>query len=286
MQRRVLMYLSPAISVVVAGTALATASPASAQTTVPCSATALVAAVANPGAGPVLELTPGCRYVLTSSLQVNRPLTIHGNNARLTRDNSSGPFGIVKVHANLDLDRITITNGDATTSGPDFGGGIAVHNGTLNLDRSTLRDNRGNFSGGLGGLTGTTIHLTQTMVSDNHAFNNGGGVVTDGTLTLWRSRVVNNSADGKGGGIASDGNVSVDDSNINANTAGVGGGFANIGPGTATLTDTNVNDNRATNAPGGIDNEGGSTSVTLIRSRVNGNTPTNCAPTVVVGCRN
>ncbi|WP_336115806.1 hypothetical protein [Streptomyces sp. PTD9-10] len=37
---------------------------------------------------------------------------------------------------------------------------------------------------------------------------------------------------------------------------------------------------------GGFDNEGGVTSVTLNRSRVNGNVPTNCAPTVVTGCRN
>ncbi|MDF3297500.1 hypothetical protein [Streptomyces tropicalis] len=148
------------------------------------------------------------------------PLTIHGDNATITRNTSAAAFGLLKVNANLNLDRIT-------------------------------------------------------------------GIAVDGRLALVRSRVVNNTAGEKGGGIASDGNVAVEDSNINANAAvgpsGVGGGYANIGPGTATLTGTNVNNNRATNAPGGFDNEGGP--VTLDRSRVNGNVPTNCAPTVVVGCR-
>ncbi|TVZ77489.1 hypothetical protein [Streptomyces sp. BK340] len=105
----------------------------------------------------------------------------------------------MKVHADLNLDRITITNGDATTSFADFGGAIAVLNGTLNLDRGNIRDNQGSFSGGVGG---TTMNITQSQISDNHAFNNGGGIAVDGTLRLTRSRVVNNTADLKGGGIA------------------------------------------------------------------------------------
>ncbi|MFE2101237.1 hypothetical protein [Streptomyces sp. NPDC059468] len=111
----------------------------------------------------------------------------------------------MKVHADLNLDRITITNGDATTSFADFGGAIAVLNGTLNLDRGNIRDNQGSFSGGLGGVGGvggTTMNITQSQISDNHAFNNGGGIAVDGTLRLTRSRVVNNTADLKGGGIA------------------------------------------------------------------------------------
>ncbi|MCF3130823.1 hypothetical protein [Streptomyces olivochromogenes] len=52
----------------------------------------------------------------------------------------------------------------------------------------------------------------------------------------------------------------------------MGGGYADIGigigSGAETLTGSTVNNNRATNAPGGFDDEGGF--VTLDRSLVNG----------------
>ncbi|MFB7663532.1 hypothetical protein ACFC1R_06210 [Kitasatospora sp. NPDC056138] len=264
--------------------ALVAPAAAHAQTSVPCDTAALAAAItaANAATGPVtLDLAPGCTYGLTSALpDILGDLTIHGRHSTITRTVTQS-FRILTVRKSLRLCDATISNGDADG---DFGGGIANF-GTLVVTDSRIRDNRGNFSGGIGGVAGTTTTITDSMITGNHAVHNGGGVANDGDMTVSRSRIIGNSADQLGGGIANDGTLRIDDSNVNENQAGTGGGgLATFGNVTVTVVRSNINNNRSAVAPGGVYNDG--SSVTLTRSRVNGNTPTNCvgSPTTVAGC--
>ncbi|WP_326779319.1 hypothetical protein [Streptomyces sp. NBC_01445] len=257
-------------------TVVATATPASAQANVPCSASALSTAIANASAGDSLVLARGCTYSLLTPLPaIQTTITIVGRNSTITRDPGAGSFGILSVapSGNLTLTNTTITNGDA----PDFGGGIA-NRGRLTVNGSDIRDNRANFSGGIGGGSGTVTRIVNTSIVHNTANVNGGGVANDGDMTIVNSRITDNTAtNGVGGGLANDGVLRITSTDVNVNHApgNRAGGVANVGGGTTSITSSNVNNNTAALAPGGILNSGGS--VTLTASRVRGNLPTNCA---------
>ncbi|MFG2943951.1 hypothetical protein [Streptomyces adustus] len=257
--------------------ALATAAPTAPKPNVPCSESALFDAItaANTGGG-TLVLSPGCTYALTAPLpQITNTIVINARNSTITRD-SAASFGILSVgtSGNLMLSDATITNGAA----PDFGGGIANH-GRLTVTGSAIRDNRANFSGGIGGGSGSVTVIQRTNIMDNMANVNGGGVANDGDMTISDSRIIDNHAGATGGGAANDGTLRILRTNVNENTAGRAGGVANFtasfGTSSTTISDSNVNSNSSTLAPGGVLNTGGT--VNLVNSRVRGNAPTNCA---------
>ncbi|MEU5053772.1 MULTISPECIES: hypothetical protein [unclassified Streptomyces] len=254
---------------------VATATPASAQSIVPCSESALSTAIGTASAGESLVLARGCTYSLHAPLPpVQTTLTIVGRNTTITRASGAGSFGILSVAAsgNLSLTNTTITNGDA----PDFGGGIANH-GRLTVTGSNIHDNHANFSGGIGGGSGTFTRIVNSSIVHNTANVNGGGLANDGDMTIVNSRITDNTAtSGVGGGLANDGTLRIVSSDVNVNHApgNRAGGVANVGGGTTSITSSNVNNNTAAVAPGGILNSGGS--VTLIATRVRNNTPTNC----------
>ncbi|MFC9499434.1 hypothetical protein [Streptomyces sp. NPDC056982] len=255
---------------------VATATPASAQTVVPCSEGALSNAIGNASAGASLVLARGCTYSLNTPLPpIQTTITIVGRNTTITRNAMAGPFGILSVAStgNLTLTNTTITGGNA----PDFGGGIANH-GRLTVTGSSIHDNGANFSGGIGGGSGTVTRVVNTSIFHNTANVNGGGVANDGDMTIVNSRITDNTAtSGVGGGLANDGTLRIVSSDVNMNHAlgNRAGGIANVGGGTTNITSSNVNKNDAAVAPGGILNSGGV--VTLVASRVRENTPTNCA---------
>ncbi|WP_329579994.1 hypothetical protein [Streptomyces sp. NBC_01361] len=263
-------------------TVVATATPASAQTIVPCSPSDLSTAITNASAGESLVLARGCTYKLLTPLPaIQTTITIVGRNSTITRDDlQAGSFGILSVapSGNLTLTNTTITKGDA----PDFGGGIANH-GRLTVTGSDIRDNHANFSGGIGGGSGTVTRIVNTSIVHNTANVNGGGVANDGDMTIVNSRITDNTAtNGVGGGLANDGVLRIVNTDVNVNHApgNRAGGVANVGGGTTSITSSNVNNNTAALAPGGVLNSGGS--VTLIASRVRGNVPTNCAGSDIV----
>ncbi|MEO3784751.1 hypothetical protein ABGB12_15545 [Actinocorallia sp. B10E7] len=268
-----------------------TAAGAAATTNVPCDSTALITAINDAGAGDTLNLDHDCVYLLDGSTgplpPINVPLTVHGNGSKIKRDPSAPPFRIFTVNADFRLDRVVLTRGDARNSPGSFGGAVAVFGGTTHLDRMTIKNNTATYSGGIGSLAGTTLIVSSSRIQGNFATINGGGAANDGTMSITDSVINNNTAGQKGGGLANDGTLRVTRSMVNNNRAGnVGGGIANVNGGTTILNRSTVNNNTADNAPGGIDNEAGANAVTLIRSNVRGNAPTNCSPTPVPGCVN
>ncbi|MFE5584571.1 hypothetical protein [Kitasatospora sp. NPDC056531] len=274
-----------AAALVVTGVA---ATPAAAQTFVPCTTAALATAITNANtSGGTLALAPGCIYDLTTPLpDIQNTITIKGHGATITRDPAAPAFRILTVDStgNLNLREAIIANGDATG---DFGGGIR-NDGILTVSRSLIRDNHADFSGGIGGNTGSTTNVDRSLISGNSALHNGGGLGNDGTMTIDKSTIVNNNALELGGGVANDGTLNVTQTAVVDNSAsgptGAGGGVANFGAGATTLTQSKVVSNNSTNAPGGVYNNGGT--VTLNFTAVLANNPTNCfgSPTTVPGC--
>jgi CSLREA domain-containing protein len=163
-------------------------------------------------------------------------------------------FDIVGATSSAALSNLTIQNGQVP-SGQGSGGIRNV--GTLTLDRAIIQHNRAN------GSTASDI---------GGGICNGCGPGT-GTLTLINSIVSGNTAE-RGGGIFSNATLIITGSSIISNTARSGGGLMNYASisGGATLTNSTISGNIATNGIGGISQETGAISIT--NSTISGNSGT------------
>src|SRR6266704_2512036 len=184
----------------------------------------------------------------------------------------TGPLGTTTLNASQ-------VNGN-TTSGS--AGGILNRGGTFTLNASQVTGNTAATGGG-GIASGTGGMGNNTTPTDSSGDQGGGGGIANlnitpltgtpdsGVLTVSLSQIRGNSASGPGGGILEDG-VNPDD------TLGQPGG-------PLTLQQTRVTGNSAAQG-GGIFASTGSP-VTLNRSLIFGNVPTNCYPPgTIPGCSN
>ncbi|MBL1096094.1 right-handed parallel beta-helix repeat-containing protein [Streptomyces coffeae] len=293
-------------------------------TQVPCNdITGLIDAIneANTSGGRIV-LAPHCTYTLTAPdntdnglPEITGDVTISGRDTTIRRDpDSTESFRILRVlpSGTLTLKSLTVSGGSLDS---DTGGGIAVREGTLNLNHTVIKGNRADTGGGLSNFAGQ-LNLDRSNVVRNTAARFGGGILNDGngTLTMKRGSLLKNEAAGdNGGGLENilgtasleyasvKGNTSallgggirntngstllLTSTTVRENTAESGGGLSNnIGP--ATLVRSLVTRNTASSTGGGILNEGGG-EVTLTDTRVIRNTPDNCAPEgSVPGCTN
>jgi hypothetical protein len=171
--------------------------------------------------------------------------------------------------------------------------------GTTNLSNCTVSGNAASGNGGGLDTSGFGIaNLTNCTVSGNSAVNGGGassqgftgsvylygkGYVSytaNGATNVTNCTVSGNSATGSGGGLdnASLSTATVTGTNVKKNSASVGGGIANQG--TLTVDSSNIINNTATSAGGGISTTGGSATIT--NSVINTN-QVNSAGTAVGG---
>ncbi|GLY83766.1 hypothetical protein Airi02_016950 [Actinoallomurus iriomotensis] len=281
-------------------TGMAAVQPAYARQVVrvPCSAPALVNAVAaaNQTGEGVLVLDTGCNYVLTApsatgrgpdGLLINADVElIGGSGTQISRSATAAPFRIIEVAAGafLDLENTTITGGLTNNTVPsnDTGGGILNSRGTTTLFRSTITGNTADNGAGLSNDSGR-LDLNQSSINDNTTRaggGGGGGVYNDGALNMQNSVIRHNHANTNGGGLynGQGGSTETVGSTVDLNTAGAqGGGVYNAPDGRLLLQSTNITLNSATSG-GGIFNAGLPSRVNLIASAVVSNTPNNCVP--------
>jgi uncharacterized repeat protein (TIGR01451 family) len=266
--------------------ALVEVSSAHADTLVGCDTPGLISAIsgANSAGSGVLDLAPGCTYVLTAGPYsdgrgpdglpvITSTLTIHGNGATIIRDPSAPHFRLVEVASHsLAADHLTLSHGLADVSGV-YGGGGMENAGTANLTDVTVSANATSFQAAQGGggiENDGTMTLTASTVSGNRDDGGlGGGISNFGTMTITGSTVSGNTETVRhGGGIHSHGPLTLTNSVVSGNSAGdSGGGIDSFGG--VTLTNMTVSGNSAGGSGGGINQAGGS--VTLTNTTVSGN---------------
>src|SRR6266702_4063978 len=229
--------------------------------------------------GGIASGTLGTGPLGTTTLNASQ---VNGN----TTSGSAG--GILNRGGTFTLNASQVTGNTATT-GPRAGAGGIANGGTATLNASQVTGNTapGGFGGGILNHGQMTIHASivanNTTPSDSSGDQGGGGGIANlnitpltgtpdsGVLTVTLSQIRGNSASGPGGGILEDG-VNPDD------TLGQPGG-------PLTLQQTRVTGNSAAQG-GGIFASTGSP-VTLNRSLIFGNVPTNCYPPgTIPGCSN
>lgn len=178
-------------------------------------------------------------------------LTITGGTAPIEGSQSRGG-GLLVKGSTVTLDRVTVRNNQASTSG----GGIDNFGGRLTIVHSTLRQNNALRGGGV--YNGNSLVITNSLIVDNVASQNGGGVDNFDTAVLENVTFSGNSAgtnpdtgDGLGGGIFSDGIVSMVNATLQGN---IGAAFNNEGEGR--LVNVIMSANGTVNCVGPITSEG------------------------------
>jgi hypothetical protein len=161
--------------------------------------------------------------------------------------NVSGNGGGINNSGTLDLIDSTIAG--STASG--VGGGM-FNNGSGNatLINCSISGNTNNSNYGGGGIYNDgTIALTASTITGNYSVANGGGIyINYGPATLTNCTISGNSAAGSGGGLQFySGMVTINSCTVTGNSSGsYGGGFYAETNSTATLTNTIVAGNSAT----------------------------------------
>lgn len=162
------------------------------------------------------------------------------------------------------------------------GGGLSSETENAVLKASNFTNNlaKGTSSAGVafggGGLfVSQSLEVSGTVLTGNKAPNgSGGGILNVGRINLITSSLNENQAGVCGGGLASKLNsgaeiLTVNASSLNSNRAGQGAGFC-ISSGKATLTNTTISENQASDAGGGLFVEFATTG--LIHTTMTGNT--------------
>ncbi|HLI41153.1 MAG TPA: choice-of-anchor Q domain-containing protein [Streptosporangiaceae bacterium] len=262
---------------------VAVSAPAFAQT--PCTASALISAIASANsAGGTVTLTSGCTYTLTAVNTtadaggvglpvITGKVTIQGSGATIARSSASGTpaFRIFDVASSgsLTLESVTISNGLAN-NGQQGGGGIFNH-GTLTITGSRFTGNSAPSSTGTsgGGINNSgTLKLSTSTFTGNTA-QEGGGVFNQKTATVSGDTFADNTATIYGGGalLNAAGTMTVKGDTFTGNTGPGGGAIDNDA--TLNISDSTFTGNTGgTNGGGAIDNFG---STTITQATFSGN---------------
>jgi filamentous hemagglutinin family protein len=237
--------------------------------------------------GSVSDSGGGIRVVSGSTVNVNNS-TVKGNsadfqgggifnegtlavtNSTISGNSTKNDGGGIQNRGTLMVTNSTISGNTAT----EDGGGIENERGTLAVINSIISGNSTTQQDG-GGIENDrgTLTVTNSTISGNTAGDTGGGIENDrGTVTVTDSTISDNSAKTFGGGIDNrfDGStLTVTNSTISGNRANDGGGISNRD--TATLRNSTISNNTATDDGGGISNEG---TLTVTNSSIFGNKAT------------
>ena len=208
----------------------------------------------------------------------------------------------VQPGASLTLQRLTATNGDASSGGLNGGGGNVFANGDLTLDRVVVISGFAGNGGGVFLAGGRQMIVTDSLFEENDAQGqpapngggNGGALFLDFNTTVSLTRVSINRNDAlstfanvqpEGGGIYNDGTLTMTNVTLGGANRAVGGpavvsrGGALFNLGTATLQNVTISGGEASgnaaSAGGGIFRQTGT--VSLRNTLLAANSPQNCA---------
>ena len=233
------------------------------------------------GGADTISIEAGGTITLQSALPALESMTILGNGHAVSGDNAVRVFEIA-AGADVIMEDITITNGNAGSGSADRGGAIRVNNNAgLTLNRCSINNSHAFAGGGLySSGPGAVVQITECTFQGNQTPNEGGGGINnDGgsTMTITRSTIVGNSGRFAGGIANYNGAVmAIRNSTVSGNSctdANAGGGVENYdGGSTLVIENSTITENTCggANSGGGIFNN--TTAPALINTIVAGNT--------------
>jgi hypothetical protein len=189
-------------------------------------------------------------------------LTVTGGRVTKAVDQSGG--GILAQDNLLALDDVIVRDNSLVLEDINtFGGGIAQFAGQLDIQSSSIRDNRIALDSATGGAIGGGVFIESAVsvadiddsrISGNRATTTGdngtgGGLYVRGPTELGNSTVAGNRADGEGGGITvtqPDSSLQLASSTISGNRAPQGAGMRISTSNTVDVLNSTLSGNRST----------------------------------------
>lgn len=171
--------------------------------------------------GGTITFTADSTIYLSSTLDMDKSLTINGNGFDVTISGDSGNDGTPNVRlftvsdgSTVRLNHLTLTDGNT-----DGNGGAVLNEGDLTLDSVTVEGNRAQGgSGVMNAPTATALLIRNSTFNNNEATSNGGAL-----LSFAPATIINSTFSGNNGlnAILSDGSLTLSYSTI-ANSSGNG----------------------------------------------------------------
>lgn len=209
---------------------------------------------------------------MTASVTANSSVTLNNDNINNNTTGvmigagtlNIGEYNNVNVKNNTNRG-VCITNANSvgrinkaqiTGNGKSADSGAGIYTlGTIYTTASTnVSNNKGTQGGGICGDGNAVLNINGTPIKNNTAYGCGGGICSQGTLNLNNATLTGNTATGDGGAIwYNKGNIS--GCGITGNTANNVGGGVSLSGGTSTLTNNNIDNNKA-NQGGGMYTDG------------------------------
>ncbi len=226
--------------------------------------------ILNANPGDVIEFDGGVTGTITlisGQLLIDKDLTINGPGADDLAISGGGVFRVFETSGSVDvtISGLAIQDGFATA-----GGGINHQsNGTLTINDCIISNNTAERSGvarggGVNNGNGGTINLNNCTITQNTA----NSTLQSGAFRVSHVGGVNNLS----------GNLNIDNCTISENeatttfSAGTGsGGGVEVENGAATITNSTISDNTASDFGGGIRNTG---TIDISNSTISGNIAT------------
>ncbi len=234
----------------------------------------VLAAVIGSGGGTVTFNCGTATIPFTSYKQISNTVIIDGD-GRITFDGqNSSAFFQVFFNGNATLRRLTLRRGV-------FNASHALENfGTLALDRVEVRDNSSSRavvanSGALQVFSSTFSGNANTATD----FNGDGGAIAHGGSSLYidASTFTSNRTGRHGAAVFSSGLITIENSTFTGNQAGGGGGAVyQTGSGTSVIDYATIANNTAVFGGGIYNDEAASSTLTISRSIMAGNSGGNC----------
>jgi len=157
---------------------------------------------ANSLYGTTITLKGG-QLVLDKTLTISGlgcgALTVSGNNASrvfYVGGSSANPGSPSAVIADITITKGNAVGPDLSGNGYDSKGGGLQNEGTLQLVRCCVTNNKSPLDSGGGIYNNGNLTITQCTISGNSAAVNGGGIADDLNLTVVNSAITNNIASG------------------------------------------------------------------------------------------
>ena len=137
--------------------------------------------------GGAITFDCGGTIILTGQKEIASGVTIIGRGAIIIDGNNSTRLFQVNIGAALELNGVTLQNGNSQKSSA----WAIINSGTLNITSSTISGISTSDNGAI--LNGGALTITSSTISDNRG-GNGGAIVNSGTLTVIHSTFRDNSA--------------------------------------------------------------------------------------------
>jgi len=242
---------------------------------------AILKANAIPNANTITFQTglTGPITLTSGEIAIKDDLTIQGPGAGTLAISGSNASRIFKIDSGkiVNIDGLTLQNGNATTNVTDVGGAIRNY-GTLNLANVILSGNQAKDGGAIFNAPSATMTVTYCILSSNSATSTGGGIENYGTLDIINSSVFGNTAKYVGGishhqsTLLNIINSTIANNSASGSSISRGGGIGNH-IGTITIINSTVSGNSVIgdySTGGGIN--GASGPVIITNSTITGNT--------------